>query len=79
MVMKLSDLYLETRRKLLACEDADRAAFLARELVSFATGKTREQILADRDHYASDKTCEEIEKLTLLCRNPKKESMMVIH
>ena len=62
--MKLSELYLQVRRKLLENEDADRAAFLAREIVSFVTGKTREQMLAQRDHYASDKTCEEAEKLT---------------
>ena len=62
--MKLSELYLKIRRRLLENEDADRAAFLARELVSFVTGKTREQMLAQRDHYASDKTCEEAEKLT---------------
>ncbi len=62
--MKLSELYLQVRRKLLENEDADRAAFLAREIVSFVTGKTREQMLAQRDHYASDKICEEAEKLT---------------
>ena len=62
--MKLSELYLYTRRQLLAGEDADRAAFLAREIVSFVTGKTREQMLADRDYYVSDKTCEKAEKLT---------------
>ena len=62
--MKLSELYLKIRRRLLENEDADRAAFLARELVSFVTGKTREQMLSQLDLYASDKTCEEAEKLT---------------
>ena len=62
--MTLSELYLQTRRALLSQEDAETAAFLARELLCHVTGKPKEQILAQQGHYASEKTCEEMAILT---------------
>lgn len=57
MVKKLSDLYLEARRAFMTQEDAQTAGFLARNLLCHVTGKTNEQILADREMYASESTC----------------------
>ena len=64
MVKKLSQLYLETRRALLATEDADTAGMLARNLVCHVTGKSPEQFLSDREMYASDAVCEQLDALT---------------
>jgi release factor glutamine methyltransferase len=41
-------------------EDAQTAGFLARNLLCHVTGKTNEQILADREMYASESTCYEM-------------------
>ena len=43
-------------------EDAQTAGNLARSLLCSITGKTNEQIIADRDLYAGEQTCEEMEK-----------------
>ena len=61
MVMKISQLYLEIRQQLLAQEDADAAGFLARNLICSVTGKTREQMLSDSEHYVSDTQCQQAE------------------
>ena len=63
MVKTLSELYLQTRRALVAQEDADTAVFLARQILCYVTGKTKEQFLAQQNHYASEKECEEAEGL----------------
>ena len=57
MVKKISDLYLDARKALMATEDMQSASLLARNLVCHITGKTQEQILADRDKYVSDPEC----------------------
>ena len=57
MVKKLSDLYLEARRALMAQEDDQSASFIARNLLAHVTGKTQQQVIADRDMYAGDETC----------------------
>ncbi len=64
MVKTLSELYLEARRALLTREDADTAGFLARELLCHVTGKTREQVIANREHYAKEGTYGELMQLT---------------
>ncbi len=64
MVKTLSELYLESRRALLRSEDADTAGLLARELLCFVTGMTREQVIAQRERYASEQTCEKMLLLT---------------
>ena len=45
-------------------EDAQYAAYLARQILCHASGKTHEQILADRDLYASEEICEKMQQLT---------------
>ena len=57
MVKKLSDLYLEVRKELLTTEDSQTASLMARNLLCKYTGKTQEQILADRETYASEAVC----------------------
>lgn len=57
MVKTLSQLYLEARRAFLTQEDEQRASLLARDLLSHVTGKTKEQVIAQRDHYVQDDVC----------------------
>ena len=54
MVKKYGDLYQDTRRALLATENAQDAGVLARMLVCHASGKTQAEFLADRELYASE-------------------------
>lgn len=61
MVKKYSDLYLEARRAFIPTEGAERAGFLARNLLDFVSGRTREQFLADRETYASEEVCRAME------------------
>ena len=61
MVKKISDLYLETRRSLLDTEDQQTASLIARNIVCKFTGKSHEQILADRDKYVAEETCQAVE------------------
>lgn len=51
MVKKYADLYLDARRALLASE-GEQASNVARELVCAASGKSAEQMIADREKYA---------------------------
>ena len=60
MVKTLSELYIQTRKALLATEDADRASFMARELICHATGKTREQVISQREQYVSESVCAQV-------------------
>ena len=64
MVKKYGDLYLECRRALMKTEDADSAGLMARNLVAFYSGKRQEEVLRDRDLYAGEKTCENVEAAT---------------
>ena len=61
MVKKISDLYLDTRRALLDTEDQQTASLIARNIVCRCTGKTQEQILADRDKYVTEEICDGVE------------------
>ena len=60
MVKKLSDLYLEIRRSLLETEDPQTASLMARNLLCKHTGKTTEQILADRELYVEEALCDAV-------------------
>ena len=60
MVKKISDLYLDTRRALLETEDQQTASLYARNIVCRFTGKTQEQILADREKYVTEEICEAV-------------------
>lgn len=57
MVKKYADLYLDARRRLLE-KDGQFAANIARELVCAASGKTAEQLISQREMYASQEVCE---------------------
>ena len=61
--MTISDLYQESRRKLLEKEDPQMASLLARNLLCFVTGKSHAQILSDRGMYVGDETCEKMHSL----------------
>ena len=41
----------------MAAEDADMAGYIARQIVCHVSGKTPEQVLSDRDIYASEEVC----------------------
>lgn len=58
MVKKYSDLYLEARRSFMKIEDQQTASLLARDLLCYVSGKSREQILADREKYACETICD---------------------
>lgn len=60
MVKRISELYMEARRAFMVQEDADYAGFLARNILCHVTGKTQEQILADRDAFVGDDTIEQM-------------------
>lgn len=57
MVKTISDLYTEARRAFLTQEDAHNASLLARNLLCYATGKSQEAIVSDRQMYASEEAC----------------------
>lgn len=57
MVKKYADLYLDARRALMPTE-GQYASNIARELICAASGKTPEQMIADRELYASEEICE---------------------
>lgn len=61
MVKQYGELYLDTRRALLATEDAQQAGFMARSLLCHISGKSQEAVLADRELYASEKVVEAVE------------------
>ena len=62
MVKKLSDLYLDTRRALLDTEDQQTASLIARNILCRFTGKSQEQILADREKYVTEDVCQAVEE-----------------
>lgn len=66
MVKKISELYLESRKAFLEQEDSETASLLARNLLCHLTGKTQEQLLADREMYVSEEVCQQMERA--VCR-----------
>ena len=64
MVKKYADLYLETRRALLTQEDEQTAGLMARNLIALYSGRSQEYILGNRDLYASEETCDSVDKAT---------------
>ena len=62
MVKQYSQLYLEARRALLTTEDQQSASLLARNLLCHVSGKTQEQVIADRDLYANEEVCQAMEQ-----------------
>ena len=61
MVKKYSQLYLDARRRFMLLEEEQTASLLARSLLSYVSGKTNEQIISDRETYASEEVCKQME------------------
>ena len=61
MVKKYSQLYLEARSSFMQIEDQQTASLLARNLLCYVSGKTQEQIIADREMYANQDICAAME------------------
>ena len=61
MVKKFSQLYLEARRAFMEIDDQQTASLLARNLLCFVSRKSHEQLVADREKYACEAVCEEME------------------
>ena len=57
MVKTYSQLYLEARQALLEKEDPQMAGMMARSILCAASGKTQEEILANRELYTSEEIC----------------------
>ncbi len=57
MVKTYAQLYLDTRKTLMATEDAQSAGYIARQLLCHVTGKKQEQLLAQGELYASEEIC----------------------
>ena len=64
MVKTYGELYLDTRRTLMRNEDANTAGLLARELLCYAADLSREQVIAQRELYASEQICDKMLLLT---------------
>ena len=54
MVKTYSQLYLDARRTIMLIDDSQMAGMVARQLICFVSGKTQEQLVADRELYASE-------------------------
>lgn len=63
MVKTYAQLYLEARKALLATEETQMAGMLARQLLCHVSGKSQQEILRDRDLYASEAIGAELEAL----------------
>lgn len=61
MVKRYSQLYLEARKAFMDIEQEQTASLLARSLLCYVSGKTREQIVTDREMYASQEVCNAME------------------
>ena len=62
MVKKYADLYLDARRTLLQQEDAPTAGMMVRNLLAHYSGRTQEEILSDRDMYAGEEVCRQMDE-----------------
>ncbi len=61
MVKKYAQLYLDGRKKLMETEDQQTASILARHLLCFVSGKSQEEVIANREMYASQQVCDAME------------------
>jgi len=62
VVKKYAQLYLEARQTFMQVEDQQTASLLARHLLCHVSGKTQERVIADREMYASEKICQDMER-----------------
>ena len=72
MVKTYAQLYLDARKALSAAETPQDAATLARHLLCHVSGKSREQLLADQQLYASEEVCGAMNEVVnrTLCGEP---------
>lgn len=63
MVKTYSEIYLDARRSLMSAEDQQTASHLARNLLCYVSGKSHEALIADRDKYASESVCDEMDRV----------------
>lgn len=61
MVKKYAQLYLEARHAFMQQETEQTASLLARSILCHVSGKTREQVVTDRELYASEEICAKME------------------
>ena len=61
MVMKYSELYRQARKALLQVEPVHQAGVTARELLSFVSGKSAAELLADGEKYADGRVVQALE------------------
>ena len=64
MVKKYGDLYLNCRKALMQTEDPQTAGLMARNLVAYYSAKTQEEVLRDRELYAGEQICADVEDAT---------------
>ena len=64
MVKTYAQLYLDARKAIMATEDAQSAGMYARQLLCQVSGLSHEQILANRELYASEEICDHMDALT---------------
>lgn len=64
MVKTYSQLYLDARKAIMVTEDMQSAGMLARQLLCHASGKTQEQVISDRELYASEEICQRMAAFT---------------
>lgn len=60
MVKQYGELYLELRRALLQQEEPQTASLMAREVLRAFSGKSQEELLAQRELYASEEVCRKV-------------------
>lgn len=62
MVKTISDLYLDARRAFMQHDDAQTSSLLARNLICHITGKSHEQVIAERDLYVGEDVCTKMDE-----------------
>ena len=61
MVKTIGQLYRDARHQLMTREDRETASFYARTLISYITGKSREEFLSQQEIYASEEVCNRLQ------------------
>lgn len=61
MVKTYAQLYLQARRSFMTMEEEQTASLLARSLLCYVSGKSQEEVIADRERYASEEVCQNME------------------
>ncbi len=62
MVIRYGEMYLQVRKELLATEDAQSAAMIARDVVCTISGKTHEEFLLQKDSPVEPEVVRQIEE-----------------